>query len=187
MSERGHHPHSNEHFKPKHAEHEPRQEHHKPHEREHKHEAKKHAPLPELENRAKEEAISAADAVHTEKDTAPQANTFISRALKQQTFHRTLTRVRKQLSAPNRALSKVVHQPVVDAVSQATGKTIARPSGLLGGSIVAFVGSSVFLWMAKYYGFSYNYLLFAMLFVAGFALGMIIELVIFSIRRARKA
>lgn len=187
MSERSPHPQGHEHHKPKHSvEHQPTVEHHKPHhEKEHKHEAKEHAPLPELKNRAKEEAIASKEAVGTEKET-PQAHTdYVSRELKKQTLQRTMTRVRKQLSAPGRTFSKVIHQPVVDVVSQASSKTVARPSGLLGGSIVAFVGSSAFLWMARYYGFQYNFLLFAMLFVGGFALGMIIELLLFAVRRKK--
>lgn len=186
MSERAPQPH-NEHLRPKHsAEH---QTHHEKqpvrHEREHKHEAKKHAPLPELEQAAKHEALGSSEALPAAQETPREHTGYVSRELKKEALRRTMTRVRKQLSAPARSFSKVIHQPVVDAVSQVGSKTVARPSGLLGGSICAFIGSSSFLWLAKHYGFNYNYLLFFLLFVGGFALGMVIELALFAFRRKR--
>jgi uncharacterized membrane protein YsdA (DUF1294 family) len=141
--------------------------------------------IPELTKKAEEQAISAEDYPKAEKENKQANSLFVSRELKHQTFVRTITRVRKRLPKPQRALSKVVHQPAVDAVSRIGEKTIARPSGLLGGSILAFFGSSAFLWAARHYGFTYNYLLFFLLFVAGFMIGMIIELAIAAARRKR--
>lgn len=183
MPERATH---HEHHKPRpQAEHAPEQRHFKANSEhnEHKRPQAEHAPLDELEKRVKHEAKTAAEAAHSEKEAPQGSSAHVGRELKQQTLQRTLRRIRKQLSAPDRAFSKVIHQPVVDSISQITGKTIARPSGLLGGSICAFIGSSAFLWMAKYYGFNYNYLMFALLFVAGFAVGMILELLILAFRR----
>lgn len=152
-------------------------------EREPRHEAKEHAPVPELEQRAHQEAIAGKEMIPAAQEKPKENTAYVSRELKKNTLNRTLARIRKQLPASSRTLSKVVHQPVVDAVSQVGGQTIARPSGLLGGSIVAFVGSSIFLWMANHYGFTYNYLLFAILFVGGFAVGMALEFLIAALRR----
>ncbi len=141
--------------------------------------------IPELEQTAEQEAVASEDYTVGEKAPQEPSSLYVSRELKAQTFQRTMTRIRKALPLHERTLSRVIHQPVVDAVSRAGAKTVARPSGLLGGSIVAFIGSSAFLWAAKRYGFAYNYLLFFLLFIGGFAIGMTIELVWFSLRRKR--
>jgi hypothetical protein len=108
---------------------------------------------------------------------------LIRQDLKDIAYKRTLTRIRKDLPLPGRVLSRVVHNPVVDAVSEVGAKTVARPSGLLAGGICAFIGSSLFLWIAKHYGYEYNFLLFAIFFLGGFALGLVIELFYRLLRR----
>ena len=158
--------------------------HHKAHpEHEARHEKQELAPIKELEQQAKEEAVVAKELVSHEKgghDPAPQ---FVQRELKENTFNRSMTRIRKQLPYGEKVLSKAIHQPVVDTVSQVGAKTVARPSGLLMGSICAFVGSSFFLWAAKHYGFHYNYLLFVIFFAGGFVLGLFLEMLLFVLRR----
>lgn len=108
---------------------------------------------------------------------------YVNHELKSLALSRTLSRVRRQLSAPNRLLSKVIHQPAVQTISEATAKTVARPTGLLTGSFVALVGSSLALYLARHYGFSYNYLLIFVLFIGGYIAGFIIDLVVWLWRR----
>jgi hypothetical protein len=116
---------------------------------------------------------------------APQ---HINRELKQITLRRELQYIRRQLPAPQRALSKIVHQPAVRAVSENAGKTVSRPSGLLGGGLVALIGTSSYLYLAKHIGFTYNYGVFLVLFVAGFAVGLGLELLVhLATSRRRKA
>jgi hypothetical protein len=110
---------------------------------------------------------------------------YVNHELKSIALQRTLVRVRRHLSGPNRLLSKVIHQPAVQAVSEAGAKTIARPSGLLLGSFTALLGSSFVLYLAKHYGFRYNYLLVFVLFVGGFVVGLALEFVIWLLRRRR--
>ena len=110
---------------------------------------------------------------------------YVNHELKSIALQRTLSRVRRHLSAPNRVLSKVIHQPAIQAASEAGAKTVARPSGLLFGSFTALLGSSLVLYMAKHYGFRYNYLLVFALFIAGFAVGLILEFGWWLIRRRR--
>lgn len=142
--------------------------------------------LAELEQQANEEAKSAAESVsHKVEKPREDGSEYVSGELKRQKLDHTFTQVRKHLSAPNRAFSKVIHQPAIESISNATGKTIARPSGVLGGAIMAFIGSSAFLWAAKHYGFSYNYLLFVIFFVGGFVVGMALELLLFAFRRKK--
>lgn len=117
------------------------------------------------------------------KDTEEQQPTFINKELKDVAYQRTLKKTQSRLSAPSRLFSKTIHQPAVEAASEIAGKTIARPSGILSGGIFAFLGGSFFLWMAKHYGFQYNFLLFVLLFVSGFFLGLLIELVVHLIKQ----
>ena len=141
--------------------------------------------VPELARKAKEESLPAESVKVTEHAPKEPSSQYVSRELKNLTFQRTLTHIRHKLSGPDKTLSKVIHQPVVKTLSKAGEQTIARPSGILGGSIFAFIGSTVFLYSAKHYGFRYNYLMFAIFFIAGFAVGLTVEMLTYIFRRRR--
>jgi hypothetical protein len=113
-----------------------------------------------------------------EAASAPAQPRTINRELKQITLQRELLSLRRKLAPPQRTLSRVIHQPVIRVVSEAAGRTVTRPSGLLGGSLVAFLGTSGYLFLAKYLGFTYNYSIFLFLFAAGFAFGLGLELLV---------
>lgn len=114
-------------------------------------------------------------------ENAPQTAqpTHINRELKAITLRRELQTIRRQLSTPQRALSRIIHQPVVRRVSEATANTVSRPSGLLGGGLVAFLGTSGYLYLAQDSGFRYNYSVFLALFAGGFVLGLILEYLVY--------
>lgn len=112
---------------------------------------------------------------HTEKDHTNNHPVLVNKQLKDMAFSRSMTRVRKRLSAPSRTFSKVIHVPVIDKSSEFIGKTVARPSSMLTGAFVAFVGTSALLWITRRYGYEYNYLLVILLFVGGAILGVAIE------------
>jgi hypothetical protein len=150
-----------------------------------------HATKPEKRAETAAEASRSLEAIR--KDIAERAQTksevaqqgaerpaaptpaFVTRQLKLVTRTRLLKQVRRHLPLPEKVLSKVIHQPVVDSISEVAGKTVARPSGLLSGGIFAFVGSSASLFIAKHYGYRYNFLLWAMFFVGGFLVGLVVE------------
>lgn len=157
--------------------HEKRPEHHKEHQAEKKTESVEH-----IKSRVEREAISKEN-VSVESAGPKQDSPRIDKELKQLTFQRTLTHVRKKLGGPSRVVSKVVHQPVIDKLSQLGEKTIARPVSLFSGSLCALVGTSLAFYMAKHYGFHYNFLLFILLFVGGFILGTLAELVVNLLHR----
>lgn len=110
----------------------------------------------------------------------------ITKALKQITLSRTLHSIRRRESAPDRALSKVVHQPAVRVVSEAAGKTVSRPSGILGGGLLAFIGTSGYLYLAKHIGFEYNFGVFLVLFLGGYLLGLGLELLVHAAMHRNK-
>ena len=83
-------------------------------------------------------------------------------------------------------MSRVIHQPVVRVTSEAIGKTVSRPSGLLGGGLVALMGTSIYLYLANHLGFKYNYGVFLCLFVVGFGLGLVLELAVYLATASRR-
>jgi hypothetical protein len=117
-------------------------------------------------------------------DDKPQDNQplYIDKAVKKLQMKQSMKQVRRELSVPERVLSKVVHQPFVKAVSEASAKTISRPSGLLGGGFFAFVGSLAYLYFTSHIGMPYNYLLFILFFAGGFILGLTLELALHFVR-----
>lgn len=121
-----------------------------------------------------------------EETSEPPSPKTINRDLKQITLRRELGEIRRKLPVADRALSKVIHQPVVRAISEGTAKTVSRPSGLLGGGLLAFTGTTVYLFVAKRQGFEYNYLVFLVLLATGFGVGLILELFVNLAMRSRR-
>lgn len=121
-------------------------------------------------------------------EEAPKLHTAArpSRDHQKATLQRELRAIRRKLPRSEQMLSRIVHQPVVRVVSQAAGATISRPSGMLGGGLVALIGTSGYLYLAKHLGFSYNYFVFLALFAAGFVVGLILELLVFLVFTARR-
>jgi hypothetical protein len=130
-----------------------------------------------LARAAETQAISGKELNVGDKQGESSSQTFgIQKQLKKDAYKRTISKVQSQLPLPERVISRVIHQPVVDSVSNVAGKTVARPSGFFFGSLFALLGSSAFLYMSKHYGFTYNYAVLFILFVGGFALGLVLEL-----------
>jgi hypothetical protein len=185
-----HRPHHHEQLAPRHEQEQP-VETHQQHERKH-HEPARHElreKTHEIAHAAKQEAVSSSEyaSLGSEKEQPHGAHVLANAELKQMAVKRTLTSVRKRMSAPERAFSRVVHQPAVNAVSDITARTVARPSGIAMGGLFAFVGTSAVLYICKRYGYTYNFLMFAMLFAAGFCLGLFVELLWWSMRGRRRA
>lgn len=140
--------------------------------------------LPDVEtirSSVHKEALSGKDAqteTHSEGSSHSSKSHHITREHKQHMFDRTMSSVRKRLSPSEKVLSKVVHNKPVAAISSATEKTIARPKGMLVGGICAFVGSAYTYYMAKNYGYRYNLLVFFILFIAGYMITTLVELVL---------
>lgn len=165
------------------------------------HEAETMAKRPEIsveyETHKQQEALTQAErsvehhakskhATQVEKDTGKHEQPlFVNAELKRIALDRTLARVRRHLSKPNKTFSRIIHQPAVQAVSEVGAKTVARPSGLLAGSFCALLGSSFVLYQAKHYGFKYNYSIFFVFFVGGFAVGLGIDMFLWIFRRRR--
>jgi len=142
--------------------------------------------LDDIRAESQEHAVSAQETLskQSEHDQRPaQSSPLVNKDLKDLKYKRTLQSVRKDLSVPERAFSKVVHNPGIERASEAAGKTIARPSGVLAGGFSALLGGSIYLYITKHYGYSYNFLFFILLFAAGFMFGLLVELLFRLLRR----
>lgn len=118
------------------------------------------------------------------QDQGP-GHVIIDRNVKKKAYEKELHRVRSHLPKAQRSFSKFIHARSVEAVSEVSGKTVARPSGLLGGGIAAFVGTATLVFVSRHYGFTYNFFVFIALLVAGFFVGLIAEMIIRSFLKAR--
>ena len=137
-----------------------------------------------LKQKAQKEAVSKNE-VHIDKSPPAQHQTVINRELKLVALSRTLSQIRRHLSKPDKAFSKVIHQPTIDKLSRISEKTIARPYGILVAGIVALVGSSVLLFAAKHYGFRYNLSVFFILLIAGYLGGLLLEAIVRMVKKRR--
>jgi hypothetical protein len=145
--------------------------------------------LPTIED-ARQKALEQAKSSSETASLAEQAPdkaapTFVNHDLKVIARNRLLKQVRENLPKNQRVFSRIIHQPVVDNISEISGKTIGRPSGLLAGGICALLGSSIFLYIAKHYGYRYNFLLWVIFFVGGFVIGLLLEAVVALFRRLK--
>ncbi len=143
-----------------------------------------HSQIESLQSTAENQAISGEDVSIAETTGESGTTSFgIDASLKANAYNRTLRKVRTNLKAPDRIFSYVVHNRVIESVSNVGAKTIARPSAFLGGSFAALLGSAILLYMSRQYGFTYNYTVFIVLFTGGFFLGLILELLLKLVSR----
>lgn len=139
-----------------------------------------------LSSSAEAQAISGKEINVGDTGNEQSAQTFgHSKEIKTDSYRRSLKKIRTNLNVPERAFSRVVHQPAIDAVSNAAAKTVARPSAFLGGSIGALVGSAILLYVSRHNGFTYNYAVIFFLFIGGFFVGALIELLAKALFRRR--
>ncbi len=138
-----------------------------------RHEHQEH--IGEIRAKAAEQSKAAHEIAPDEPSNHHTPHHYVTAELKDMAYQRAITRVRRQLSPAARSFSKVIHQPAVNALSEATAKTIGRPSGILGGGILALAGTTAYYYIAKHYGYEYNFGVFLLLLAAGFAVGWIAE------------
>jgi hypothetical protein len=119
------------------------------------HEANRQNALENSRNQIDQLATSSESVTVGEAKPEPADQVAVNKDLKELAYSRILTRTRKNLPLADRWLSKLTHQPVVDKISTMGEKTIARPAGVLSGSVVAFIGSSILLYSSKHYGFRF--------------------------------
>lgn len=105
--------------------------------------------------------------------------------LRKRSVDDNLKKIQRELPRPQKTFSKFVHKPVINAISEVSGKTIARPSGLLFAGLLSVVTSFGLLIACRYYGYRYNFLIGLVALGVGFGLGLVLELIFSLFRRAK--
>ena len=108
---------------------------------------------------------------------------YIDRKIKNANLKKELKNIQKELPFSQKILSTAIHQRLVKKTSEISSKTITRPIGLLGGGLFAFIGSLAYLMLDKFIGLQYNYLVFIFLFLVGYVLFTIIEILSTPLRK----
>lgn len=141
--------------------------------------------LRSAQEKAKKSTETAKDLDADQSTTGVQPQ-LVSTDLQKTSLKQTLTRVQRKLPFDQKALSKFVHKPIVDTVSNAAEKTVARPSGLLVGGIFSLVFSLFTLWLSYFFGYDYNYLMSVASFIGGFAIGLVLEMLVSILTRKKR-
>jgi tetrahydromethanopterin S-methyltransferase subunit G len=102
---------------------------------------------------------------------------FVDNASKKSVKTAYMDNIRHRLSGNQKKFSKFVHNRSIENVSEVAGKTIIRPSGILAGSVVTLLGSIYYLYLTHNNNYEYNFYTATLLFLVGFALGLILEIV----------
>ncbi len=121
----------------------------------------------EREKKAPEKEVAP---VERRRDTPAQR-----RAKAKASYKKTMKETQAQMSAPSRAFSKTIHNPVVEKTSEVVGSTIARPNAILAGSMSAFILTLVIYLVAKYYGYPLSGFETIAAFILGWAIGLLID------------
>lgn len=100
---------------------------------------------------------------------------IISKSQKEQSYKKTMSDIRQNLSPTSRAYSKLIHNKVIEKPSEAIGQTIARPNAILSGAIFAFIITTVVLVIARYYGYPLSGFESIGSFLLGWIIGVVID------------
>lgn len=109
----------------------------------------------------------------------------MSREDRNASFDQTMEQARKEMPRAFRPLSKFIHNPVIEQVSEFLGKTIFRPNAILAGGLTAFVVVLALYFYAKYAGFTLQGSETIVAFGIGWLFGLLFDLfkVIFTGKR----
>jgi hypothetical protein len=127
------------------------------------------------------EAAKPAKAEDVKKDFAPvhQDDPLAppNEGLKKHTLNTNLHKIQHHLKGPSKSFSKFIHNDAINTLSEVTGKTLVRPSGILTGGAFTLAGSLYYLYLSKSLtGFRYSFTTALLLFAAGFTIGIVTEL-----------
>ncbi len=98
-----------------------------------------------------------------------------SKRERQASYDKTMTEVQSQMSGTSRAFSKVIHNPVIEQVSDVVGGTVARPNAILSGAVFAFLFTLVIYLIARFNGYPLSGTETIASFIAGWLLGLVLD------------
>lgn len=136
-----------------------------------------------IKEQAKTEAIEAANSIadvvnNNEKDiniSKSERSAIISKKQKEESFDRTMKRVRQELPTAQRVFSKFIHNKTIEKTSETIGNTIARPNSMLSGSFFAFILTLMAYSIAKTMGYRLSGFETIISFIIGWILGLVFD------------
>lgn len=125
------------------------------------------------------EALMNKEAGGAEKKQATQGSgpaiRRVTKKEKDKVFQETMSHVRSHLNAPERALSKFIHNRTVEKTSDVVGATVARPNAILAGSLCAFLLTGAVYILARTFGYPLSGFETIGSFIIGFVLGILFD------------
>lgn len=100
-----------------------------------------------------------------------------TKAARAAAYKKEMKRVQAELSTPERAFSKVIHNKAVEKASEGVGATIARPNAILYGSMFAFFLTAGLYFWARHVGYPLSGFETIAAFIIGWLVGLIIDYV----------
>lgn len=127
-----------------------------------------------LYQEAKEQAQQNEKKHGQEKDTQSQDKGYgyISKKQKNISYKTTIKKLQSEMNPVEKAFSKVIHNPLVEKISEVTSRTIARPRPILIGSMLSFVLISLLYIVAKKLGYQLSGSETILVFFTGWAIGL---------------
>lgn len=121
------------------------------------------------------EAISGREESAGEHKRTEPVHTRTLPRTRDESYKITMKRVQSEMSGPERAFSKIIHNKAVERTSEVVGSTIARPDAILSGSVFACLLVLGVYILARTNGFSLSGFETIAAFIVGWVLGIIFD------------
>jgi cation transport ATPase len=102
---------------------------------------------------------------------------YITKSVKRGVYKHTMKNVQTHLKPSERRFSKIVHNETVETLSELGASTVARPNAILGGGIAMVFGGLALLLTARYFGFTIPMSSLIALYVVGFVLLLVVDII----------
>ncbi len=122
-----------------------------------------------------DKAIESKKNKKTKKTTSSNRRGNINKKQRDDSYKKTITRVQNELPASNRLFSKIIHNQVVENISDFIAATIARPNALLSGSVVAFFLTLLTYTVSKTIGYKLSGYETITAFIIGWIIGIVYD------------
>jgi hypothetical protein len=107
----------------------------------------------------------------------PTASKSIGKKQLNNSYTKTIKQIQSELPPANRVVSKIVHNKVIEKITNIISSTIARPNAMLAGSFFAFILTLSVYITAKTIGYTLSGSETIASFIVGWSLGIIYDLI----------
>jgi hypothetical protein len=144
--------------------------------------SRSHHETESIRHEVQEQAISGAEMHKPASESRHHQPIGYTKKDKAHAFETTMHHARSKMNKSEKVLSKVIHQPTVEKISDIAGATITRPSGIAGATIASFIGLLFIYGIARFAGFSLSGSEMPLLLLIGFVAGLLFEWIYKSIQ-----